>query len=419
MKKMKYYSSALRKSVMEWGNQLKEIDLLVGIPSFNNEESIRHVVEMVGEGLAEYYPDRKSAILVSDGGSLDDTREEAEAAKVPDQVARMVSIYRGIPGKGTSFRAVFEFAVLVKADACAVYDADLRSITPEWIKGLMNPMVEGKADFVAPFYTRHKYDGTITNHIVYPMTRALYGKDIRQPIGGDFGFSGELAAFYAKQDVWMTDIARFGIDIWMTTSAIAEGFRLMQANLGAKIHDPKDPAEDLGPMFQQVLSTMFYLMGTYEGKWRGPVKYSPVPIWNQLDQIPKIPPVAVTLSKMEKEFCEGFEQFRPLYGTVLASENMEALEAVYQKAKKEHVLAFDPELWAKILYDFAFIYQTWTRNRRRLVSIITPLYFGRVGAYCQQVAEMNEQEAEQVIQDQAKVFEAQKDYLLEKFEAWD
>ncbi len=47
---------------------------------------------------------------------------------------------------------------------------------------------------IAPYYHRHKYDGTITNGIIYPMTRTLYGKSVRQPIGGEFGFSGRLAA---------------------------------------------------------------------------------------------------------------------------------------------------------------------------------------------------------------------------------
>ncbi|OGO39723.1 MAG: hypothetical protein A2Z04_08370 [Chloroflexi bacterium RBG_16_57_9] len=77
----------------------------------------------------------------------------------------------------------------------------------------------------------------ITNNICYPMTRMLYGLDVRQPIGGDFGFSGKLANVYLAHDVWETDVARFGIDIWMTTTAIAEGFRVCQARLGAKIHD--------------------------------------------------------------------------------------------------------------------------------------------------------------------------------------
>ena len=60
----------------------------------------------------------------------------------------------------------------------------------------MSPVLEQGFDYVAPYYLRHKYDGTITNSIVYPMTRTLYGHRIRQPIGGDFGFSGHLAQHY-------------------------------------------------------------------------------------------------------------------------------------------------------------------------------------------------------------------------------
>jgi hypothetical protein len=118
--------------------------------------------------------------------------------------------------------------------ACAVVDSDLRSITPEWIELLIKPVVEGGFDYVSPLYHRHKYDGTITNSIVYPVTRALYGKRIRQPIGGDFGFSGTLAKFYLTKDVWETDVARYGIDVWMTTTAVANNFRVCQAFLGAK-----------------------------------------------------------------------------------------------------------------------------------------------------------------------------------------
>ena len=47
---------------------------------------------------------------------------------------------------------------------------------------------------MSPSYFRHKYDGTITSSIVYPLMRALYGKRIRQPIGSDCGFSGRLVS---------------------------------------------------------------------------------------------------------------------------------------------------------------------------------------------------------------------------------
>ena len=98
---------------------------------------------------------------------------------------------------------------------------------------------------MAPYYHRHKYDGTITNSIVYPLTRALYGQRVRQPIGGEFGVSPRLLSRYLEREDWETDVARYGIDIWMTTIAIAEGFRVCQSFLGAKLHDAKDPGAGL------------------------------------------------------------------------------------------------------------------------------------------------------------------------------
>ncbi|MCP9456745.1 MAG: glycosyltransferase, partial [Nitrospira sp.] len=245
-------------------------DLLVGIPSYNNADTIGHVVRAVSAGLAKYFPDQRAVLVNSDGGSSDGTTEvvarsivDYGALLISDRQSRLQKIitpYHGIPGKGSAFRTIFEIARRLEAKACAVVDSDLRSITPEWIELLLRPVLEEHYDYVAPYYLRHKYDGTITNSIVYPLTRALYGQRIRQPIGGDFGFSGHLAEHYLDQHVWESDVARFGIDIWMTTEAIASGARVCQSFLGAKIHNPKDPSADLAAMLMQVLGALFALM---------------------------------------------------------------------------------------------------------------------------------------------------------------
>src|SRR5438093_8074968 len=40
-----------------------------------------------------------------------------------------------------------------------------------------------------------------------------------------------------RSHVWESDVAGFGIDIWMTTEAVASGVRVCQSFLGAKIHN--------------------------------------------------------------------------------------------------------------------------------------------------------------------------------------
>ena len=102
--------------------------------------------------------------------------------------------YIGLSGKGSAFRAIFELAAAVGARGCAVLDADLRSVSPAWVDRLVGPVLQHGYDLVTRLYARHKLDGTITNSVAFPLTAALYGRRLRQPIGGDFGFSGRLAA---------------------------------------------------------------------------------------------------------------------------------------------------------------------------------------------------------------------------------
>ncbi len=195
--------------VAERVSEIGTAELVVGIPSFNNARTIGHVVRAVAAGLAKYFPGRRAVIVNSDGGSRDGTaggRGRARTSARPrpswsrtrvDPVHKIVTPYHGLPGQGQRASGRSSRSPSGSgARACAVVDSDLRSITPEWIELLLGPVVEHGFDYVAPLYLRHKYDGTITNSIVYPLTRALYGREVRQPIGGDFGFSGRLASHY-------------------------------------------------------------------------------------------------------------------------------------------------------------------------------------------------------------------------------
>src|SRR5919201_3564389 len=259
-------ASALAADMRDALRRQERADLVVGIPSFRNAATIGHVAKTASEGLRSTFPSLRAVIVNADGGSEDGTTERVRASA--DGVPTVAGRYQGRSGKGSAFRAIFEAVTMLDAKACAVVDSDLRSITPEWIARLIGPVLRGEAEYVTPLYARHKHDGTITNTIAYPLTRALYGARIRQPIGGEFGFNASLARQYLDEPVWETDVARFGIDIFMTTTALASGARVAQAFLGAKIHDPKDPGADLGPMFTQVVGTLLALARENAPAWR-------------------------------------------------------------------------------------------------------------------------------------------------------
>ena len=403
------YNTALRGYPSKRLEEIETADILMGIPSFNNEKTIEHVIQMVTHGLAKHYKDKRSVIMIADGGSTDDTREVARDFEIKPWQEKIVSIYRGPGGKGTALRSVFEAAKKLNVKVCAMVDSDLRSITPDWVKYLLDPILNHGYQYVSPVYIRHKYDGTITNNIVYNLTRALYGKRIRQPIGGDFAISNDVAGFYTEQDVWDTDVARFGIDVWMTTSAVTQGFRICQSNLGVKIHDGKDPGQHLGPMFRQVLSALFSLMERYENNWK-PIKGSESLELFGFEGTLEPEPVNVNLELMIDLFKKGYEQFSSLWKTIFSKTSFKQITDASKMNFKDFNLSTDA--WIKILYELAATYHLWDVNRDKLLDMMTPLYFGRVASFVKQSWEMSSLEAESLVEEQAVKFEEQKDYLI-------
>ena len=401
---------------------IEETDILVGIPSYNNADTIGHVVRAVSAGLAKYFHGSRSVVVNSDGGSSDGTPDVVARTSVDlgamlirdrqSPLHKIITPYHGIPGKGSAFRTIFEIARRLKAKACAVVDSDLRSITPEWIEMLIRPVLGEGYDYVAPYYLRHKYDGTITNSIMYPLTRALYGLRIRQPIGGDFGFSGRLAEHYLDQHVWESDVARFGIDIWMTTEAIASGARVCQSFLGAKIHNPKDPAADLATMLMQVLGAVFALMEAHHRAWLDLDGSNPVPLFG-FPYEAGVEPVHVNVDRMLASFRQGLADLEPLWRQVLAGDVMEQVCSL--QGVPDQDLRIPDELWAKIIYDAAVAYRARVMPREHLLKALTPLYLGRTATFVMDTQGLTSSEAESRVESLCESFEKQKPYLRERW----
>jgi glycosyltransferase involved in cell wall biosynthesis len=407
------YDTALRAYTAKRIEEIERADILVGIPCYNNQGTIEHVIRMVTHGLHKHYEDFRSVIVVADGGSTDDTRDVSKEFQIKPWQEKIVSIYRGPAGKGSAFRSIFEAAKRLKVKVCMVVDSDLRSITSDWVKYLLEPILEMDYQYVSPLYSRYKYDGTITNNIVYNLTRALYGLRIRQPIGGDFAFVGKLAEYYIEQDVWETDVALYGIDIWMTTNAITNNFKICQSNLGVKIHDAKDPAESLGPMFRQVVHTLFVLMEQHETAWQAVKGSRAVPLFG-LQEFKEPDPIEVNLERLVKEYRTGFRQFKGFYKDIFCPECYTELKACASKAKTKFIMP--DKTWVMVLYETAATFHRWKDNRTQLVNLVTPLYLGRVASFINQTKKMSSAEAEQVVEEQAQVFEEYKDYLMQ---IWD
>jgi hypothetical protein len=417
-------SVPLEPAVVERVRELGTAELVVGIPSYDNARTIGHVVRAVAAGLAKHFPGRSAVIVNSDGGSADGTPQvvvstelgspRAILARHPlGPVHKILTPYHGLPGKGSALRTIFAIAERLGARACAVVDSDLRSITPEWMELLLGPIVEHGFDYVAPLYLRHKYDGTITNSIVYPLTRSLYGREVRQPIGGEFGFSGRLASHYLAQPVWESDVARFGIDVWMTTTALADGFRVCESFLGAKIHDPKDPGADLAAMLVQVVSAVFDLMETYHDRWAVVEGAEAVPLFGFPHGV-GLEPVNVNVARMLGIFDRGIRDLGEVWGKALEPDTLRDVAALAGAGEAES--RFPDPLWVKVVHDFAIAYRKRALPREQLLRSLVPLYLGRTASFVLATAESGAEEVEAAIRGLADEFVRQKADLRERWQ---
>ena len=394
---------------------VKEAEIVVGIPSYNEADLIHYPTEQAGLGLMEFFPNKSSVIINCDNNSTDGTKQaffntETEVPKL------YISTPEGVRGKGNNLRNLFQKACDLKAKACVMVDADLKSITPRWIKNLAEPLFNDFG-YVAPLYVRHKYDGTITNNIAYPLVRTLYGRRVRQPIGGDFGFSGDLAQIYVDSTLWDEKVANFGIDIWMTTLAICNNIPVCQAFMGRpKIHKPKDPASDLGPMFRQVVGTIFDTMNHYSNIWDHIRWSKPTAIFGfGLGEIELPPPVEVSEKTLYMKFYSGIDEYFDLWKEVLSNDIFSKLKEVFDL--DESHFDFPSDLWAKILFDFMIYYRDNDSNRDQVLNSLIPLYFGKTYSYVLKTIDMSAQQAEEYIEEQCLICEEAKPYLNERYDS--
>lgn len=408
--------SVLLPDAVEKTKEIGGADIIVGIPSYENADTIQKVIEMASKGLAQYFPRLRAVIVNSDGSPDDSTRIAAEKTDVAPHIRKIVTQYQGLSGKGTAFHAIFEVADRLGAKTCIMVDSDVRSITPDWIRLLGEPIHKHNYGFVTPMYARHKFDGTITNALAYPLMCALYGQSIRQPIGGEFAMSGALAKILSHQNVWESDIAKFGVDIWMTTTAVCEGFSVCQANMGAKVHDEKDPGADLGPMFREVVGTIFNLMKKYEIKWPIITGCRRVKLFGDYPDH-TTESIDIDLDRLSSTFREKFIRDEQLLPDIISKGDWSRLKKLNLNLDGQALL-FPNRLWARIVYDHAVAYRfNPDIEKEEVLSSLLTMFLGRTAGFVNEARTMTDSQVEDRVHKAAAAFRMEKPYLVKKWAA--
>lgn len=386
------------------------IELVIGLPTYKNSRTIANVITALTQGVEAHFPGLRALIVVSDGGSTDETLDVARATALPPFASLITMQYLGGNGKGSAIRSVMEIAELARARACAIVDADVRSINPTWIERLFGPILADEADFVSPYYTRDRHEVTINDMIAYPLTRALYGRDVRQPLGGEVAMSPLAWRTFINRDVWETDVARFGIHIWMVTLAINAGWRLYQAPLGTKTHDYKDPTVGFEPKFMQIVGTLFRLMSIHRRVWPDVRVVLPVPTWGEVHYLDP-EPVPTTRQTLWDGFLKGVKRYRRNLDHILETDQRQLLKALVA----DDSTGLPADAWARMVMDFAVVYNRGEGDPDKVALSLLPLYYARKATLLRQLEGQPWTAVEDAIREQCDAFFQMKTYLARRW----
>ena len=400
----------LDSDVFKKCENIKPIDILVGVLCKDVEATVLNVLNVINEGLYRYYPDYRLAIVVSDGNSSDKTRDIIDLFQPYSNISLIKTSDIANIGKGAGVMTIFEIAHHCDAKSVILIDGDLLSVKPGWINTIANPIVYGRADLTVPYYIRDKNDGVITNNLVYPFTRALYGIDIRQPIAGEYALSKNLYELLRKHPLFPPD---FGIDIFILTVAAAEGLYIKEGLFSLKIHESTtrylEPEKYLIPMFRKVTSSMFTLAKYYESYWKNKPQTWKTK-YHRASFSKKPIPVQINIEDMNNSFRNEYKKIRNTIHDILPIDLISKLNDIVDNNSD-----FNSELWVKIVFNYSSAYKNIEENdeesKYKLLDTLKTLWIERFVSYAKQVENMNINDAEKIIQKQAEIFENNFEYL--------
>jgi hypothetical protein len=400
-----------------------QVDVLVGVPTLNNAATIGGVVEAVQQAFAKYFPRDRTLLVNSDGGSDDGTPallrgysgSGSDTVTVTHSLRTMHRIsapYHGLPGKGNALRQILTAADLTQAKAVAVLDPEVSSVTPEWIAALIRPVRDQQFDYVAPAYSRHPLDGPLVTQIVRPVIRAAYGWQVREPLAAEWGCSSRFLAYCLEQDVWDSELARYGIDLWVTCAALANGFRCCQAPFGPRTTAPGLARPGFHHVFQQVVGSVFSCLDQHAAYWLTRTAAEPLAVVGTPPGERSDPP-AVDGTRLTQTFCADLQNLQSVLEPILSSDTLQALNRIAEADCER--LRYPDDLWVSTVYEFFVAHHRSVMRREHITQALIPLYLGRTGSFLIQYAGADPAEVDSALESLSLQFERAKPDLVERW----
>ncbi len=414
--------SFLPESVRELLDKADPTDIVVGVLTFNDGATAPALAQALLDGFRRYVPAQRVLLVNCDAGSQDATPDLIDQAvgregpfwavqhPVLGSSLHVIS-ESGVPGRDVAIRLLATVSERLTAKACLIVDGNLKSADPRWSELLASPILDKGTDCVVPQFSRNRYEGTLTNTLLAPLTRALYGKRMAYQQGGAYAFSERFIRSSLLPQPWEDEIPAYGIDGWLTTLAAAESADVCEAMLGPRVRQGK-PMGDLSTIIVQSVGCIFHMMERYQSTWESVKESKAVStIGAQAGLGDSVG--ALHIERMIQGFRQGLRDLVPIWQIALTPDTFQRILELGIDALDS--FRFPSDLWVQIVYDLALAYHDRLLHREHLLKSLTPLYLGYTASVVLATRALPAKRVEEELERLAVEYETMKPYLIQRW----
>ncbi len=303
--------------------------------------------------------------------------------------------------------------ILIGGDSTAL--AAPNALTPTLLRNFSDSMRGDNIDLVLPRFTTGPNDALVNSALLYPLSRALFGAGIHFPLPIHAAISARMARRLASSTHRLVALNQGSSLLWPFAEAASAGLSVREVSAGDSAPPAPPPPQtqaDFNALFVSVAGSLFADIenkATFWQRARGlsispPRQSSPPPVTEST--------ASPEIHDMIETFRIAQDNLQEIWSLVLPPQSRLAL-------KKLSLLSADgffmePDLWARIAYDFALAFHLRTLNRNHLIGALTPLYLAWVASYLRFVAD-DLSRADHTIELTASAFETEKSYMVSRW----
>jgi hypothetical protein len=278
---------------------------------------------------------------------------------------------------------------------------------PELLRRLAAAVHGSNVDLAVPRFALGPSDGLVNSAILFPLTRALFGANIRLPLPIDAALSARMVHRLASTG--RRQVGQGSSIVWPVAEAAIAGFSVRQVETPTS-PPPISSQEDFNALFNSVTGSLFADIEAKASFWQRARSLNPPTARDPL--APAESGIEAEIQPMIESFHLAQANLQEIWALVLAPQSRLALKKLSLEPPAE--FALDPALWARVVYDFVLAFHLRTLNRGHLLGALIPLYLAWVASHLRAANDDPARSAHHT-EETASAFETEKPYLVSRW----